>query len=396
MKIVAFTTKLNFRNAGGSVDETDLIFRTLQQTGHELKAVTTFSSANDIPRFPSYKISYEQITSGSILGIMWQSYKLLKKYETDADVFYVDGQVFLYGAGLYRQLGGKAPIAAFFNRELSVWAEYASTFYGTGGHHWLKKIKKDFRWIIEKYMGMPIASKIDLLAFTCPPLREVYSNFGLKTGDKSIIIGDPIDYKKIMAEHDLTETAYRQRNKHAGPYVLFYSGRMVPGKGFDFLLKAFANLRDKKQFHLILGGDGPEKTHLQQLAKDLAIDSRVEFTGWLPKDQVYKILGRTDVFIHACWRTELSSMILVEAMAFGVPGVLPGGGGIEWVAKNSAIYYKAADYHDMAQKIEKLSQDFELRVSLSRQCYARLAEDELNHEKNIAELAGRMEGLVVK
>ena len=395
MKIVALTSKLNFRYGGGSIGETDLIFRSLQQLGHELKVVTAFSNKNDIPHPLPYELSCEQITSPGRLGVTWQSYKLFKKYEDCAEIFHIDGQVFLYGAGLYRRLGGKVPVSTYFNRESTAWPESISTFFCVKKKSWFRRLKKRVRWLIEKYLGMPIANAIDLLAFASPLLQEAYDNFGLKTADKSIIIGDPLDYKKLMAEQNIDETAYGRRNKRNGPFILFYSGRMVSGKGFDFLLKAFAELRDKKQFRLILGGDGPEKIQLQQLAKNLAIESCVEFPGWIPKDQVYKILERTDIFIHARWRTELTSVVLVEAMTFGLPSVLPGGGGIEWVAKNSALYYKDTDYHDLARKIEKLSQDFKLRADLSRQCYVRLAEDELNHEKNIAELARRMENLAV-
>ena len=83
------------------------------------------------------------------------------------------------------------------------------------------------------------------------------------------------------------------------------------------------------------------------------------------------------------WRNDLTSISLIEAMTFGIPCILPGGGGLEWDAKNSALYFKDGDSDDLARKIEKLGDDPELRVKLSKECYKRLKEDEMNHEKQI-------------
>ncbi|KKU07751.1 MAG: hypothetical protein UX10_C0006G0022 [Candidatus Magasanikbacteria bacterium GW2011_GWA2_45_39] len=394
MKIIGITTKLNFVTSGGSIGEIDLTYRTLQKLGHDLTVITAFSNANNMPEPLPYTVVEEQFTSSHLLGIMWQCYRLLKTYEAQADVFHLDGQVFLYGAGLYRRLGGRIPISTYFNRELSSWPENVSSFSSAKHDPWWRRIKKKLRWYVEKYLGIPLANAIDWMSFASPVLQKAYENFGLKTANKAMILGDPLDYKKLMEEQGLTEMTYQQRNKSAGVLVLFYSGRMTPGKGFDFLLKAFAQLRHKERFHLILGGKGQEEQNIRQMAKDLELEPYVEFPGWVTKSQVYENFKRTDIFIHARWRTELTSVTLLEAMTFGLPSVLPGGGGIKWVAKDSALYYTDIDYHDLARQIERLGDDFNLRSKISRNCYVRLAEDEMNHELTIAQLAAGMERII--
>jgi glycosyltransferase involved in cell wall biosynthesis len=60
------------------------------------------------------------------------------------------------------------------------------------------------------------------------------------------------------------------------------AGRLVPDKGFDLLIAAFAAISDQfPDVVLDIAGDGPELHNLQKLATALGIDARVRFHGWL-------------------------------------------------------------------------------------------------------------------
>ncbi|HKY71739.1 MAG TPA: glycosyltransferase [Nitrospira sp.] len=56
-------------------------------------------------------------------------------------------------------------------------------------------------------------------------------------------------------------------------------GRLQPQKGFDLLLEALARVRASCPWHLVLVGDGPEKTSLQTLAHTLGLDDAVQWIG---------------------------------------------------------------------------------------------------------------------
>lgn len=392
MKIFFITSKLDFRTAGGSVEEFDLMMRTLQGLGNSVTAITVFSKVNDIPAQLPYQLIEENIPSRRLLGIQKGIFQILKKYSKDADLFHIDGHLFLYGAGLYRRLGGKVPISAFFNRELNCWPEDKSTLFYTNKDSLFVRCKKTIRWYLEKYIGMPIANGIDLRSFISPMYKALYENFGMRK-DNNLVIGDPLDFKKIMKSAGILEDSYRKRNKRNGPIIIFYSSRMAPGKGFDILLTGFSKVKNKKNFHLILGGSGPEELLVRKMIKDLKLEAYVELPGWVSKEKLYELYKKADIFIQADWRFEGTSMSLLYAMAFGVPSILPGGGGLEWNAKKSALYFKYKDFDDLARKIEQLGDDYKLREELSRQCYVRIAEDEINCEKQVGRLNKRMEQL---
>jgi glycosyltransferase involved in cell wall biosynthesis len=59
-------------------------------------------------------------------------------------------------------------------------------------------------------------------------------------------------------------------------------GRLVPQKGFDVAIGAFASLRSRfPQLRLTIAGDGPERDALIQQAVALGLDQVIEFTGWI-------------------------------------------------------------------------------------------------------------------
>ncbi len=397
MRIFFITSKLNFRISGGSVEEFDLIVRTLAELGNNVTAVTIFSNMNDIPKELPYKVIEENITAKHLLGIQKGVYKILKKYEGQADFFHIDGHLCLYGAGLYRRLRGKVPISAFFNRELICWPPDRSTLFFRTKEGAFTRLKRTIRWCIEKYIGMPIASGIDLRFFISPMYQELYEDFGLSKSENNLVIGDPMDFKKIMQTSGVIEHSYRgrsERSKKNDPLIIFYSSRMAPGKGFDGLLMGFSKVKNKDKFRLILGGDGPEKPLVRKMIKDLKLEPYVDMPGWVAKEELYNFLKRADIFIQADWRFEGTSMSLLYAMAFGIPSILPAGGGLQWNAKGSAFYFKYKDWDDLARKIEQLGDNYELRNELSRQCYLRLSDDQMNFEKQIMRIYEGMKHIV--
>lgn len=399
MKIFFVTSKLSFSNSGGSTEEYDLIIRGLQKLGNEVTVVTVFSSFNNIDHNLPYKHIAEDLSVSDQLRIQRGVYRLLKKYSSHADFFWVDGHFFLYGAGLYRRLGGKVPVFAYFNREQICWPDNISP--------WLYKnlkdlprlslfrhLKKRLRFFIESHLGTILANSMDYFAFTNPFLDKAYADFGLKTTGKSINIGDPLDFKAVLEQHGITEDFYLQHNKREGKIVLFYSSRMIAGKGFDLLLEAFAKVKNKEKFHLILGGTGPEEELIKQKVCDLNLESYVEMPGWSTKEQLHEHLKKADIFVQARWRKDMSSMSLTEAMVFGLPSIIPSGGGIEWVGGKSSLCFKPDDVDDLTAKIEILGNDYDLRAKLSRECYPRLCEPNVNYQKTVLAMATIMERLV--
>jgi glycosyltransferase involved in cell wall biosynthesis len=368
MKIYFITSKLNFKSSGGSIEEFDLMMRTLQSLGNEVVCITTFTERNDIFTPLPYEMIEENIPYHGLLQLQYGVYRIMRKYEHDADFFHVDGHLFLYGAGVYRKLGGRVPVSAFFNRELISFPEDRSVLISVAQRSLLRRAKRSLRRLLESTIGMYLARAIDMRSFISPMYQIMYERFGLTNNGHHFVLGDPIDFPKMMGENGITATSYKERLKTKGP----------------LMLAGFARVKNKENYKLVLGGSGPEEEKIHRLAKELNIEKHVEFLGWLTKEQLYENYKKADVFIQVGWRPEGTSMSLLYAIAFGLPSIVPSESGMAWQAQKSALTVENGNHEALARAIERLGEDPKLREELSHNCFIRINEDQLNHKKIIA------------
>jgi phosphatidyl-myo-inositol alpha-mannosyltransferase len=104
-----------------------------------------------------------------------------------------------------------------------------------------------------------------------------------------------------------------------GPRLVFV-GRLDRRKGFGVAIQAFAALaRDRSGLRLFVVGDGPERSAVDELPASLS--SRVVFLGAVDYQALPPLLAGGDVYLGPALRGESFGMVLVEAMAAGVPVV---------------------------------------------------------------------------
>ncbi len=93
-------------------------------------------------------------------------------------------------------------------------------------------------------------------------------------------------------------------------------GRLVPQKGYDRLLEALSNPAVVSlPWHLVVVGDGPERTALFQLCRTLGLSTRVTWQGAVPSTPW---LRRADLVLSAS-RYEGMPLVPLEAVREGVP-----------------------------------------------------------------------------
>jgi L-malate glycosyltransferase len=113
-------------------------------------------------------------------------------------------------------------------------------------------------------------------------------------------------------------------------------GNLVKIKGHRHLIQALAQLRGSgTPARLEVVGDGPLRGELQTQARELGVNSHVEFHGILPRERVAAIMGIVDIFVlPSLWETQ--GCALIEAMTCGCPSVATDVGGVPEVLDPTA------------------------------------------------------------
>ncbi len=113
-------------------------------------------------------------------------------------------------------------------------------------------------------------------------------------------------------------------------FLLAAVGVLLKRKGIDRLLQAFSKaFPGRQKVRLVIGGNGPERCRLQELAGELGLRERVSFPGLMKREQVRELFQQAHVVVSAS-NTETFGVTLIEAMACGTPVVATRSGGPEF------------------------------------------------------------------
>lgn len=104
--------------------------------------------------------------------------------------------------------------------------------------------------------------------------------------------------------------------------VMVFIGRVAFEKNIDFLLQVVAHLRSNMpDILLVIAGEGPAVKPLKRQVQQFGLEHNVLFVGYLSRDKdLPDCYVAGDIFVFAS-RTETQGLVLLEAMALGVPVV---------------------------------------------------------------------------
>ena len=166
---------------------------------------------------------------------------------------------------------------------------------------------------------------------------------------------------------DLERFSPRPRtDRGAGRATIGAASRLSPEKGFEYLLRAVAVLRDRgMELDVVLAGDGPSRAALERLADELALRECVEFLGEIAHDDVPAVLQRLDIFaMPSTW--EGFGVSALEASAMELPVVASNIHGIPDVVLDgeTGLLLPPADVGALADAIARLAGDAAMRRAM--------------------------------
>jgi glycosyltransferase involved in cell wall biosynthesis len=170
------------------------------------------------------------------------------------------------------------------------------------------------------------------------------------------------------------------------PLILFLS-RLIPRKGADILIEAFARACPESGRLVIAGPEGETgyRAYLEKCTKESGMETRVLFTGPLYDDDKKAALADADVFALPS-RYENFGNAVAEAVASGVPVIVTDACGIHSLIENRAGLVIPSKKEELSDALRRLIYDRELYERLKAGCGGVV--DELSWDR----LTEQMEG----
>lgn len=234
-------------------------------------------------------------------------------------------------------------------------ALFLSGYKGKVVLHWHSDILKQ-KILLQAYRPLQswLIRRADLILGTSPVYVE-QSPFLRHVQDKVSYL--PIGVRARQPE-DYQVAAIR--NRYPGKKIVYSMGRLVPYKGYEYLIEAAKYLGD--EYVVLIGGKGPLKAELQAQIEREGLQDRVRTLGYIEREEEAAYYGAADVFcLSSTMRTEAYAIVQVEAMSVGCPIVATNipGSGVSWVNKNgvSGLNVPIKDAKALADAIQTICSD---------------------------------------
>jgi len=212
--------------------------------------------------------------------------------------------------------------------------------------------------------------------------------------EKIMAAGVPEKAIKIIPNGvDLAEFEKVRVEKSKKPRIV-YLGRLVEYKHVDDLLRAFSGLNLDAELFVI--GEGPERENLKNLARNLGIENKVFFMGFVGEHRKIELLKSAHVLALPS-TVEGFAIVLIEAMAAGTPVIAADIPAVHMSVKDevTGLFFRPRNVDELKAKLERLLTDSVLWTKLSRNGYE-LVREKFSWEKIANEFERTLNEIIAK
>ena len=192
------------------------------------------------------------------------------------------------------------------------------TFFEEYLHHYVPALPRPLGRVLARAFTRSQCADVGALIAPSDPLRQVLLGYGVATPVHVIPTGLPPDR---FTPGDGARFRRREGLSPERP-LLTYIGRVAHEKNIEFLLHVLAEVRRAEpRAMLVIAGEGPAREPLRRQAAALGLADHVHWCGYLERDSaLLDCYAAASVFVFAS-RTETQGLVLLEAMAQGIPVV---------------------------------------------------------------------------
>ena len=157
---------------------------------------------------------------------------------------------------------------------------------------------------------------------------------------------------------ELIPIATAAAEKNVENPVIAFQGRLVTTKGVRLLFEAAQLLREQGRiFQMVIIGDGPERSFLEQFAREKNLEPHVTFMGRLSGEQLETTLRSAFALVVPSLGGEVFGLVLIENMQRSLPVIASDIGAFAEVLGDGGLTFRTGEAEDLAAKLASLLDD---------------------------------------
>lgn len=163
-------------------------------------------------------------------------------------------------------------------------------------------------------------------------------------------------------------------------FLILFLSRLIPRKGADILIEAFARACPELGWLVIAGPEGEPgyRAYLEKRARESGVEARVVFTGAVYDEEKKVLLRDADLFVLPS-RYENFANAPAEAIACGVPVIITNACGIRSLVEGHAGLVIATELEPLVEALRKLIHDKAFYAQMKQGC--RRVAEQLNWDR---------------
>lgn len=241
---------------------------------------------------------------------------------------------------------------------------------------------------IVEYLGLLFSDRI--ITNNIAARDEILKSLGKRKNIDVQILYNNIPPMNIRESEDISKT----RGKYGIPEnakVLVIAGILNRGKNIEMLINCLPRI-GIKNLYLLVVGDGSTKADLrykdslQGLARKLGVDKKVIFTGWVEKEELWKLYLASDLFILPS-RSEGMPNAMLEALGFDLPCLGSRISGVKDILQYEDLMFNPEDEKGLLEKINRFFSDEQHSNHIIELCRARKKEFLFDWKEKVFQMA---------
>lgn len=272
--------------------------------------------------------------------------------------------------GNFEVIHCNTPVGGIIGRLCGRLAKVPHVIYTVHGFHFYKGAPLFNRTVL-KWAEMIMAHWTDVIITMNQEDYEAAKKFKLRNNGKVYYVpGVGIDtdvYKNIVVDRASIRSTLGLKDTDI---VCISMGDLIPRKNYIAAIKAIAKCKNPN-LHYLICGKGPELENLKMLVKKLSVENQIHFLGF--RTDIKELLKTADIFLFTTLQEGMPRSMM-EAMASGLPCIASKiRGNVDLLEDGKGGYLvQVDDVSVIAEKLQKLASDTELRKKMSERNIIRI------------------------